>query len=123
MKMVPNPSPTAPTMKAKPIAIPAICGTVRRKPEGKPDDSTMMLFGPGVKNITVANTTKAMRSGCDIGHSGDLRQGLFRYGLWPLRQHHDGDAADHGDHPDQPQRTKGFAEHDARRRGADERHQ
>src|ERR1700753_4459887 len=26
----------------------------------------MMLFGPGVKNITTAKTTKAIRSGCDI---------------------------------------------------------
>src|ERR1700761_9290122 len=26
-----------------------------------------MLFGPGVKNITTAKTTKAIRSGCDIG--------------------------------------------------------
>ena len=25
-----------------------------------------MLFGPGVKNITVANITKANRSGCDM---------------------------------------------------------
>src|SRR5258707_3778111 len=27
----------------------------------------MMLFGPGVKNITVANNTKAIRSDCDMG--------------------------------------------------------
>jgi hypothetical protein len=26
-----------------------------------------MLFGPGVKNITVANMTKAIRSECDMG--------------------------------------------------------
>jgi hypothetical protein len=32
-----------------------------------PDDSSMMLFGPGVKNITVANMTKAIRSECDMG--------------------------------------------------------
>ena len=30
-----------------------------------PDDSSMMLFGPGVKNITVANITKAISSDCD----------------------------------------------------------
>jgi len=42
--------------------MPAICGKVRRKPKVSPDDSTMMLFGPGVKNITMANTTKAKRS-------------------------------------------------------------
>ena len=54
----------------------------------------MTLFGPGVKNITTANTTKAMKSGCDMLHSGDLRQGLR-----PLRQQHDRDAADDDDHP------------------------
>ena len=37
----------------------------------------MMLFGPGVKNITVANMTKAIRSECDMAASRDLRQNLF----------------------------------------------
>ena len=77
-----------------------------------------MLFGPGVKNITVANKTKAIRSECDMGASCDLRDDLR-----PLRQQHDGDAANDRDHSDQPQRSKGFAEHHARRGRADERHQ
>src|SRR3954447_13436217 len=108
MKMVPSPRPTAPIMKAKPTVIPMMCGMVGRKPCVSPDDSSMMLFGPGVKNITVANMTKAMKSGCDIWHSGELWQDLR-----PLRQQHDGDAADHGDHAGQPQRPKSFAEHHA----------
>src|SRR5512141_853886 len=117
-KMVPRPRPTAATMKATPKVTPAICGSVRRKPWVSPEDSSMTLFGPGVKNITTANITKAIRSDCDIMASGDLGQ----HGR-PFRQQHDGDAADHGDHPGQPQRSKGLAEHHARRRGADERHQ
>src|SRR6266849_8088282 len=128
MKMVPSPRPTTPIMKAKPNVIPAMCGRVGRKPYVSPDDSSMMLFGPGVKNITVANTTKATKSDCDMLHSGDLwqdllRQDLLRHDLRPLRQQHDRDAADHGDHPGQAQRSKGFAEYDARCPGADERHQ
>jgi hypothetical protein len=35
------------------------------------------LFGPGVKNITVANMTKAIKSECDMGASRDLWQNLF----------------------------------------------
>jgi len=35
----------------------------------------MTLFGPGVKNITVAKITKAISNECDmIFHSGDFRQ-------------------------------------------------
>src|ERR1700704_4146199 len=66
MKIVPRPTPTAPTMKAKPRVMPAICGTVRRKPWVSPDDNSMMLFGPGVKNITAANIIKVIKSGCDM---------------------------------------------------------
>src|ERR1700682_3577446 len=118
MKMVPRPRPTAPTMKANPIVMPAICGSVRRKPKFRPDASSMMLFGPGVKNITVANITKAISSECDMAGSRNLRQGS-----WMLRQQHHRDAADHGDHSGQPQRPKGFAERYACVRGTDERHQ
>src|SRR6202051_3587788 len=118
MKTVPSPRPTAATMKATPRVMPAICGSVRRKPCVNPDDSSMTLFGPGVKNITAANTTKAMKSGCDMLHSGDLRQGLP-----PLRQQHHRDAADDDDHSGKPQRPKPLAENKCRRRGADERHQ
>src|SRR6476660_139819 len=116
--MVPKPRPTAPTIKAKPIVTPATCGNVRRNPKVSPEDSSMTLFGPGVKNITAANTTKAMKSGCDMLHSGDLRQGLG-----PLRQQHHRDAADDDDHSGKPQRPEPLAEHNGRRRGADERHQ
>ena len=43
--------------------------------------------------------------------------------LGTLRQQHDGDAADDGDHAGEPQRPERFAEHHARRGGTDERHQ
>src|SRR3954470_21850622 len=109
MKTVPSPIPTAPTMKAKPIVMPMMCGMVGRKPYVSPDDSSMMLFGPGVKNITTANMTKAIRSEFDMAGSGDLGQG------WrPLRQQHDGDPSDHRDHAGEPQRAKRLAEHHAR---------
>src|SRR3981081_4548631 len=118
MKTAPRPTPTAPTMKANPIVIPAICGMERRKPWVSPDDSNMMLFGPGVKNITTANKTNAMRSDCDMLYSGYLGNGLRRF-----RQQQDRDAEYHDDHAEQPQRSKGLAEHHARCAGADERHQ
>ena len=76
MKIVPRPRPTAAIMKAKPSVMPAICGSVRRKPWVSPEDSSMTLFGPGVKNITTANITKAIRSGCDIGTLRRSRAGL-----------------------------------------------
>src|SRR5207237_5548195 len=116
--MAPRPKPTAATMNENPVATPAICGSERRKPYVRPDDSSMMLFGPGVKNITRANMRKAMKSGCDIWRSGDVRQDLR-----PLRQQHDGGAADHSDHYGQPQRSEGLAKHDARCRRADDRAQ
>src|ERR1700716_3725642 len=78
----------------------------------------MMLFGPGVKNITTANKTNAMRSDCDMLYSGYLGNGLRRF-----RQQQDRDAEYHDDHAEQPQRSKGLAEHHARCAGADERHQ
>src|ERR1700688_2947120 len=114
MKMVPRPRPTAAIMKAKPRVIPAICGSVGRKPCVSPEDSSMTLFGPGVKNITTANITKAIRSGCDIMTSRDLRQDLR-----PLRQKHDRNPAHHDQHPGQPQRPEPFAEHKRRGGGAD----
>src|SRR6266702_8013752 len=106
MKMVPKPRPTAPIMKAKPIVMPATCGNVRRKPKVSPEDSSMTLLGPGVKNITAANTTKAIKSGCDMLPSGDFGQGLR-----PFRQQHDRDAADDDDHSGKPQRPEPLAEH------------
>ena len=50
---------------------------VGRNPYVSPEDSSMMLFGPGVKNITVANSTKAIRSECDMVPSRDLWQNCF----------------------------------------------
>jgi hypothetical protein len=35
----------------------------------------MMLFGPGVKNITVANMTKAIKSECDMGSHASMKTG------------------------------------------------
>ena len=78
----------------------------------------MMLFGPGVKNITTANMTKAMKSGCDM-----LPQAIFGRACARFDSSMIGDAADHGDHPGEPQRPEPLAEHNARRGGADERHQ
>src|ERR1700737_1885333 len=118
MKIVPRPRPTAAIMKAMPKVMPAICGRVRRKPCVSPEDSSMTLFGPGVKNITTANKTKAIRSDCDMWHSCDLGQDLLS-----LRQQHDGDAAHHDDHSGKPQWPEPLAENDSRCRGADERHQ
>src|SRR6201996_580925 len=113
--MAPRPAPTAAIMNASPTPMPAIAGMVRRSPCVTPDDSTRMLFGPGVKAITVANTTKAIKSGCDMGHSSDLRHDRFRGGAVrrerpPARQQHDGDAADHGKHARKPQRSETLAE-------------
>src|SRR3954447_783223 len=118
MKIAPKPSPTAPIMKAKPIVTPAMWGSVGRKPCVRPDESSMTLFGPGVKNITVANTTNANRSEWDIRGSCDLGQNLR-----PLRKQHDRNPAYHDEHPGEPQRPEPLPEHDARAGGADERHQ
>src|SRR5450755_2795570 len=109
MKIVPRPRPTAAIMKAIPKVMPAICGSVRRNPCVSPEDSSMTLFGPGVKYITAANTIKAIRSGCDMLHSGDFRQDLLGQNLRTLRQQHDGDAAHHDDHSGKPQRPEPLA--------------
>ena len=37
-----------------PKLIPSICGTVRRKPKFAPLASSIMLFGPGVTEVTKA---------------------------------------------------------------------
>ena len=63
-------------MKAKPNVIPIYAGSWAEA-EVSPDDNSMVLFGPGVKNITVANSTKAISSECDMGASRDLWQNLF----------------------------------------------
>src|SRR5437764_7333585 len=82
------------------------------------DDSTKTLLGPGVNAMTAPKTTKAIRSGCDMRYSRDLGQDLR-----PLRDQHDRYPAHHDHHPGKPQRPEALAKHDARSRGADERHQ
>jgi len=42
-------------MKPKPIAMPSMCGIVRRKPHSEPDEASIALFGPGVADIEVAS--------------------------------------------------------------------
>ncbi len=39
-------------MTAKPTLMPRIWGTVLRMPKLTPDASTIMLFGPGVMDVT-----------------------------------------------------------------------
>jgi hypothetical protein len=40
----------------------------------------MMLFGPGVKNMTAEKTMKAKKSCCDMVRSRDLSDDLFLTG-------------------------------------------
>jgi len=41
------------TIAPKPRLIPAICGSVRRMPKFTPEASTIILFGPGVTEVTI----------------------------------------------------------------------
>ena len=43
----------------QPTVIPIMCGTVRRKPKLTPEASSIVLFGPGVIDITSANVIAA----------------------------------------------------------------
>ena len=54
---MPSPPATASSMNPNPIAIPSMCGIVRRKPHRDPDEASIALFGPGVADIDVANAT------------------------------------------------------------------
>ena len=51
--------------------MPTICGSVRRKPKLAPDDSSIVLFGPGVIDITSANVSAA-GSTAGIGGIGGI---------------------------------------------------
>jgi len=42
--------------------MPSICGNVRRKPKLMPEDSSMVLFGPGVTDVTSANKRAGSRA-------------------------------------------------------------
>jgi hypothetical protein len=44
-------------MNPNPIAIPSMCGIVRRKPQSDPDEASIALLGPGVADMEVANAT------------------------------------------------------------------
>jgi hypothetical protein len=50
--------PNATSMAGKPTETPSICGSVRANPNAAPDAFEIILFGPGVKEPTNANTTK-----------------------------------------------------------------
>jgi hypothetical protein len=43
----------------KPEVMPAICGMVGRTPKFTPEVASMMLFGPGVTEVTKAKENKA----------------------------------------------------------------
>src|SRR3569832_2191629 len=45
---------------SKPIVTPSMCGIVCVNPKFTPDAASMMLFGPGVNDITPANTVSAI---------------------------------------------------------------
>jgi hypothetical protein len=53
-KSAPSPKPKASRSAMKPIAIPSICGMERLKPKFTPEAVSMMLFGPGVMEVTNA---------------------------------------------------------------------
>jgi hypothetical protein len=48
----PSPAHTATVCAVKPTLTPVRCGSVRRIPKRAPEASSMMLFGPGVIDIT-----------------------------------------------------------------------
>ena len=62
MKISFSPRPTAITITMKPELMPMMCGIERRKPKFTPEASIMMLFGPGVTEVTKANSEKASRT-------------------------------------------------------------
>src|SRR4029079_9977973 len=49
----PGPAPTAPAMTPIPMAVPRMCGAVRRNPKVEPDASSRTLLGPGVTELTI----------------------------------------------------------------------
>ena len=46
-------------ISSKPVLMPTICGTVRRTPKFTPEMASMMLFGPGVIELTNVNENSA----------------------------------------------------------------
>ena len=54
-----DPAATRKSISAKPSATPKRCGRPRRMPTFAPVAASMMLFGPGVIEVTTAKTTKA----------------------------------------------------------------
>ncbi|MNE76294.1 hypothetical protein D3C80_1725230 [compost metagenome] len=55
----PKPSPTSNSIRVKPTQIPASSGRLRLIPKLAPALITMMLFGPGVTDAEMANSTTA----------------------------------------------------------------
>ncbi len=45
----------------KPMPTPSMCGSVRRKPKAAPEAISIMLFGPGVTEVTKAKAASATR--------------------------------------------------------------
>ncbi len=64
-----RPKPSTSTISAQPPEMPKMCGTVRRNPKVAPDDSSIMLFGPGVIDATMQKDMRASRISGGIVHA------------------------------------------------------
>jgi hypothetical protein len=64
--MVPKPRPTETFNIIMPKMIPATCGRVRLNPKLAPEVVSIMLFGPGVMEVTSANKVMAIMISMDI---------------------------------------------------------
>src|SRR5690242_11456542 len=62
--------------------MPSMCGIVRLKPKFTPDASNMVLFGPGVIEVTRANRAKPSSRSSESVMEGGVRQG--RSGVDPI---------------------------------------
>ena len=79
----PAPAATRNSMNEKPKTMPRTCGRPRRTPTLAPVAVTMMLFGPGVMEVTIAKTRKAATCSRLIA-SPDRSGELTFYAGWPL---------------------------------------
>jgi len=55
LKNSPSPSPTNIVINGKPITTPKICGIVFLYPKVNPEDKSIILLGPGVKDVANEN--------------------------------------------------------------------
>jgi hypothetical protein len=66
-----------------PKGTPAMCGTTARKPKLAPVAVAMVVFGPGVNEPTIENTTKAQS--CAVSMRGPKASTLYRHCLIQYR--------------------------------------